>query len=115
MLIDELLKDYITESNKQGEFTIKGDHKNGNKAAKKIQQILEKLVELHSDSKLLELLNDSNKWTQLWAATHTLEVNEAEALKKLEELKNENIPHISMSAKYTIMGWKEGNLKYRKK
>ena len=103
MEIKELLNQYRIEASKHGECTETGDYKNGNKAYKKLQNILQKITDMKAEERLLDLFNDSNKWVQLWSATHFLKSNEKQALKKLEELQKENIPHISTSAKYTIM------------
>ena len=90
-----------------------GNSKEVNKAHKEINIVLNELISINEDIKLVDLLNDEDKWIQLCAATHLLEVEETKALKTLNIIKNENIQFLSLIAETTIDEWNEGNLKFR--
>ncbi len=47
---------------------------------------------------LLSLYDDPNPAVQCWAAAHTLELDEAMALTKLEQLETPGIPVVSLDA-----------------
>jgi|GEM_PF-4166001 len=72
------------------------------------------LVKAGEGKNLLELYSDPNPWVQSWAASHALEIDENSALRKLAELESADIPLVSTSAKYTIQGWKAGQLRFMK-
>ena len=70
------------------------------------------LIKTNEVTKILELLEDEDLWVQLWAASHSLEIDEVKALKKLTEIQEAGIPLVSSSAKYTIEAWNAGELRY---
>ncbi len=103
METNKLINEYKLEAEKYGECTEKGNIKNVNKAADNLYGIYQKLANASEVSKLKVLFDDPNKWVQLWAATDLLRSKDNSALKKLQELEKENIPHISADVKYIIM------------
>lgn len=81
-----------------------------NKYAKKIINCYLQLKELGKVNELYKLLKSENENVRLWAATHTLQTNEAEAKRVLEELAAE--PGLNaFSAEMTLSEWEKGNLK----
>ena len=48
----------------------------------------------------------------MWAAAHTLEIDESKALEKLKQLESAKILHISFDAEYTIKEWIAGDLHF---
>jgi hypothetical protein len=56
--------------------------------------------------------DDVDPSVQCWPAAHTLEIDEARAWAKLEQLEKSGNPHVSMDAKYTIQEWKNGELRF---
>lgn len=59
---------------------------------------------------LEKFLSHKNEYLVLWAATHLLPYSEKNAIKTLSNLTESN-SLVSIEAKYTLLEWKEGNLK----
>jgi hypothetical protein len=108
-----LLDEYRGVASDHGKHTQQGDHKKANVAHDRLGEILKSFVAAEEDQQLFSLYEDSDQWVQAWAAAHTLEIDEARAIAKLEELQMAEIPLVSMGAKYTIQEWKSGDLKFR--
>jgi hypothetical protein len=81
-----------------------------NKYAKKIINCYLQLRELGKISELSSLLNSENENVRLWAATHTLRTNEAEAKRILHDLAGKSGLN-AFSAEMTLSEWEKGNLK----
>lgn len=108
-----LIDEYRTVAGDHGRHTQEGDHKKANAAHDRLAEILKALVSANDDDQLFSLYDDADPHVQLWAATHTLELDQARAVAKLDEIRQAEIPLASMSARYTIQSWKEGDLKFR--
>ncbi|MCY2963553.1 MAG: hypothetical protein NT069_07875, partial [Planctomycetota bacterium] len=63
-------------------------------------------------ARLFELYDDNDVWVQIWAASHTLEIDEERALEKLKQLENSRVPLIATIAKHTAVEWKSGRLRF---
>jgi hypothetical protein len=96
-----------------GRFTREGESEEGNAVFEQLTKALESLVAAGEDHLLVNLFDDADPWVQLWAATHSPEIAEDQALEKLRSLQAVKIPLTSMSAKYTIQSWSEGLLHFR--
>ena len=81
-----------------------------NKYAKKIINCYLQLKELGKTNELSRLLNSENENVCLWAATHALPTNEAEAKQVLQQLAVKSGLN-AFSAEMTLSEWEKGNLK----
>ena len=108
-----LIDDYKSAAEAHGEGTKEGNSKKANKAYKDLNKVLAELIAQGEDSALLGLLDDPNVWVQLWAAAHTLEVDEQQARAKLQSIVDAAIPIACLDARYTLQGWDSGDLKFR--
>ncbi|WP_127115980.1 DUF2019 domain-containing protein [Shimia sediminis] len=97
-----------------GNYTRSGDAKKTNHSHDELQKVLADLIAENADRLLFALFKDDDTSVQLWAAAHTLELDENRAINKLQDLSDLNVPLVSMSARYTIKGWKAGGLRVRK-
>jgi hypothetical protein len=113
IIMSNLIKEYQTAAKDHGTWTRGGDSDKTNAAHEKMHEVLAALVAAREDGQLFTLYDDSDPWVQLWAATHTLEVDAARATAKLESLQRSGIPLASMCAKYTLQSWKDGDLRFR--
>jgi hypothetical protein len=95
-----------------GVSTEEGNSDGANVSYELLQKVYFELMNTGNPETLLTLFDDPNPWVQLCAAGHALEIDEPSALTKLGQLETENIPLISTSAKYTILGWKAGQLRF---
>lgn len=59
---------------------------------------------------LKELMDNENPGVCAWAAYFLLTIDEENAKAKLKEIETLKIPHLSMSAEYTLKEWEAGNL-----
>jgi hypothetical protein len=107
-----LLDDYRRYAVDHGKHTLEGDADATNTAYDHLQDVFAAILKAGMGKELFPLYNDPDPWVQSWAAAHTLEVDELQALAKLSELESAGIPHVSTSAKYTIEGWKNGELRF---
>lgn len=106
-----LLQEYKRHAAAHGMHSEEGDSEAANKSYDLLQKTFLELMKLDKGRELLALYDDPNAWVQSWAASHSLQIDEASALKKLAELEAAGIPLVSTSAKYTIQGWKAGQLR----
>jgi hypothetical protein len=111
---EKLIARYREWAKIHGEGTVSGDFKSANKAYKKLTAILEQLSSECCDEELFRLYLDDDPWVQNWAAVHTLEIDEQRASRKLQELVDAKIPLLSSGARYTLAGWRAGELQFRR-
>ncbi len=107
-----LLDEYRRHAADYGAHVIEGDADASNESYDRVQRAFISLVNEGKGNELFRLYDDSDPSVQCWAAAHTLEIDEARALAKLEQLEKSGIPHISTDAKYTIQEWKNGALRF---
>jgi hypothetical protein len=112
-MIETLLSDYRVSAIAHGSATIEGNSRKTNRAYDRLHETLNKIANSNEDNALLEFFNDTEVWVQLWAAAHSLEIDADKATAKLQSLADAEIPLISMSARYTIKEWENGNLSFR--
>ena len=110
--MDALFDNYRRHAVDHGKHTLEGDADATNAAYDQLQDAFAAIVKAGQGQGLFRLYGDVDPWVQSWAATHTLEIDEVRALGKLRELENRGISHVSTSAKYTIQGWKNGELRF---
>ncbi len=110
---EEFLSKYRECAVEHGEQSIAGNSVAANKAHDQLLAILKSLCEINADGAIMSLLNDETPSVRLWAAAHSLEINEEKALTTLNKLSSAGVPIISMSARYTVQGWQNGELRVR--
>ncbi len=104
------LGDYRTAASTHAEATRAGDHERANSAYGLLDKALGTLAEQERQDSLFTLYDDDEPYVQLWAASHTLELDEPRALSKLEELESAGLPLVSLGAKHTRKAWLNGEL-----
>jgi hypothetical protein len=109
----DLITKYEEAAIAHGNGTTSGDSNKTNKAYNTLNVTLREITSLGEDENLFTLYNNKNPWARLWAATHTLEVDEKRAIKKLQYISDEGIPIASISARYTLQEWEQGDLTFR--
>jgi len=107
-----MLDEYRQHAADHGLHTRQGNADASNAAYDRLQRLLIALATQGMRHELFQLYDDMDPWVQGWAAAHTLEVDEARALAKLEALERAAIPHVGTDAKYTIQEWKSGALRF---
>lgn len=112
-MIEDLISDYKDTAILHGNGTMSGNKRKANQAYTRLQNILKKITEIDEDKALLDLFSDENVWVRLWAAAHSLEIDETKAKKNLRHLADAEIPIVSMNARYTLQEWDNGSLKFR--
>jgi hypothetical protein len=104
-------EEYHRYAVEHGLMTQEGDSRAANSAHDKLFDAARQLIKNGSGGLILSLFCDPDMWVQLWAATHALEIDEPIAVTKLDELANAGVPLVSMSARYTLQSWRNGELK----
>jgi hypothetical protein len=112
MMISKYLDDFIRHSIDSWKYMYEGDAENSNIAHDCLRDTYNTIVKIGKVDSLFALYDHPELCVQARAAARTLEVNEAKALAKLEQLEKAHIPFISSDAKYTIIEWKAGNLHF---
>ena len=107
-----LLDEYRRHAVDQGAFMTEGDGDASNASYDRLQDAFVSLAREGKRRQLFNLYDDDDPWVQSWAAAHTLEIDEARALTKLEQLVNLGIPLVSSCAKHAIEEWKSGELRF---
>ncbi len=106
-----LLDEYRRHACDQGAAMLEGEGDASNSAYDRLQDALVSLIRAGRRHELFGLYDDLDPWVQSWAAAHTLEIDEARALAKLEQLQKSENPHVSSCAKFAIEEWKNGALR----
>lgn len=116
--LETLIKVYIDNAVIQGESTLNGDYKTGNKAVKKVTKIY-KLMEQDNQLaiQMLDVLfKDNHINVRIWAAAHALglKIKISEAIAILEEISNKEEGGIlEFNAEMSLKIYKErGYLKF---
>lgn len=109
-LMDTITK-YRNAAIAHGEASETGDWKTVNKNYDIVSECYAKLKSsAEGRKKIIELMDDLNKYAQLWAATHSLPLDHR-AQEKLSLLSKE--PGIlGFNAEMTLEEWRKGNLKF---
>ena len=105
--MESIKSKYRLLSIEHGKAIDKGDYKKANKLHDKITGLYSLLK---SKSKLVileELFGDDNDSVKLWSATHSLVINENEALRILKEIKNKSSKIEGLTASTTLHMWSE--------
>lgn len=112
-MIDDLIKRYRDAAVAHSEGTQSGNSQKTNRAYDIVTETLREMTKSGCDDRLFSLYEDENVSVQVWAAVHTLELNEKKALLKLQCIVDKGIPILSMGARYSIQEWKNGKLRFR--
>lgn len=114
MATDErkLIDRYIDLAIAYGNTMDSTDYKKTNLYYDQLQKVFRDLVRLGCDDKLFDLRDHVNVWVKLWAATHTLELDEKESVKVLNKI-GQTGGMTAYVAKNTIQEWDLKNLKFR--
>ena len=111
-MISPKLNSYIHHAGENGRCCFEEDSEAANAAYWALAREYEILVNNGELNLLFSLYEHDNKWVQIWAAAHPLEVDEARALAKLQQLLKAPEQFVSHSAKYTLQEWKLGELHF---
>jgi hypothetical protein len=106
-----LLGNYRLHAVEHAASTERGDAEATNSAYDRLQEAYATILRSGHANELVSLLEDVEPAVQLWAAADLLKVEENLAAAKLEELASADIPHVSLSAYWTLREWNAGTLK----
>jgi hypothetical protein len=110
--MEALLAEYRRHASDHGAFSAQFDADGCNAAYEQLNEAFHALIQARRRRELFSLYDDSDPSVQCWAATHTLEVDEARALDKLKQIEAVDIPLISAGVKHIVREWKSGALRY---
>ncbi len=109
----DLISKYAAAARKHGEGTRTGDYKLANRSYNTLMTLLKEISRKSADNLLLTLFDNEDVWVQIWAAAHSLETFEKQARAKLQSIAESAIPLAGTNAKYTLIEWDKGNIKFR--
>ncbi len=107
MCFDHPLDQYISSAKSHGEASVSGDHKKANDSYDRIIASFKKLKAIGRSDRLLGLLSHDDANVRLWAATHSLEWDEGEAIRTLRALAASD-EFASFSAQVILEQWDKG-------
>jgi len=112
--IGELIAKYRRHAVEHGAATEAGDYKKGNAHHDRLIEVLGDLRQhgAQGEQALLDLMRDESASARIWAATHSLSVDEAQARRALESLSAEP-GIIGFEAQMVLSEWDKGNLRSR--
>ena len=110
--MESLLNQYRRHASDHKACTAEGDADRCNAAYGRLHDVFHALIRERKRNELFNLYEDTDPAVQLWAAVHTLEVDEARALDKLRQIEILGIPHVSTDVRYIIPEWKSGALRF---
>jgi len=107
----ELIERYVLHAQEHGKSTLAGDFKTTNKHHDELLKILDELLNLGDEGNklLLSLLQHENESVSLWAASHTLKIDEKQAKEKLKEIMKSD-SFFNFDAEMILQEWDAGNL-----
>ena len=110
--IGDLIANYRRHAAEHGAATEAGDHKEGNAHHDRLIEVVGALRRrgAEGDHALLDLLSDENPWVRIWAATHSLTIDEAQAHRTLDSLSTEP-GIIGFDAQMVLTEWEKGSLR----
>jgi hypothetical protein len=112
MMIAKYLDDFIRHSMDHWKYSHEGDSEKANISYDCLCNTYNTIVKIGKVDSLFALYDHPELCVQARAATRTLEINEAKALAKLEQLEKADDPHISFDAEQIIISWKAGKLHF---
>jgi hypothetical protein len=103
---------FIAEATEHGHCAESGDYKKGNAAFDRMTAAVAELRERadRGASVLIELLNHSNGWVRLGAATHLLPLRADLASQVLEDLASGPRSQLEFDAMMVLREWRAGRL-----
>jgi Domain of unknown function (DUF2019) len=104
---------YVAAALQHGECTRRGDSDAGNKA---YARMIDALRELRAEpdggkNALSELINNSDDWVKVWAATHLLPLSEGVACAALNRVASGPPSLAEFNAKIVLKQWRAGRLR----
>lgn len=109
IIVKQYLEEFEENVIKQHEYTLVGDWKTGNKAAKKIHRAFKKIKEKHGIDQLFLLTKSNKSEVKLMAAVYCLPAFTSECLAICEEIQREDNSILSLGAGQTIKNWNNGD------
>ena len=104
---DRALDLYTSSAKAHGDASLEGDHKRANVSYDQLIKCFKELRKSGKSDKLLGLFNHSDPNVRLWAATHSLELDEQKAVAMLRELATAD-NFSSFSAQMILDQWEKG-------
>jgi hypothetical protein len=108
--LDTILELFASACVKHTAATEQGDSRAANKSYGQIVKAAGCLKKEDQLAALQAFFPHENPGLRIWAATYTLSVLEEEALKVLETIAQQSIPHHSFTAKTILKEWDKQNL-----
>jgi hypothetical protein len=110
MNTEELINGFIEATKKSHQHTLDGNWRKGNAEIKKINEIVSKLKASGESAMnlLLDLTSSDDLHVALMAAVYCMRFSTKKCLSTLTHLATLDVPHISSSAKYSIINWTNG-------
>lgn len=107
-----LIQKYIEYAIEHERYTLSGDFKNGNKAHKKLTQIIEniRVENVEVKKEFYDLLNYNNDSVKIWTAVTLIATFKDKCVKVLTEISKNNNTILSLNAETTLEVWKKGML-----
>jgi hypothetical protein len=104
---------YITEATEYGRCSEAADSKKVNAAYHRLAAVLTRLRASsdRGESILVDLVNHSNGWVRLWAATDLLPLRAELASSALEKLASGRPGGLRLDAEMVLKEWRAGRLK----
>ncbi|MBV8189004.1 MAG: DUF2019 domain-containing protein [Alphaproteobacteria bacterium] len=104
---------YIAEATEYGRCSEMADSKKVNAAYHRLAAVLTRMRagSDRGESILIDLVNHSNGWVRLWAATDLLPLRAELASSTLEELAAGSPGELRFDAKMVLREWRAGRLK----
>jgi Domain of unknown function (DUF2019) len=107
----QLLEEYRRYASEHGKHIKEADPDRSNVAHDNLHKTFLSLIAAGRGQDLILLFDDPDESVQLWAAAHSLEVDERKALEKLQAIADA-ASFVSLDAKYTIEEWRSGELRF---
>ncbi len=107
--IEKAVAKYTRAAAAHGAATETGDYKQANAAARTIAWAYRELIDLGAQESVVGLLQEADRGVKLWAASHALSLQPAEAKRVLMELAQKPNSLIAASAEMTLREWKKSN------
>ena len=103
------LEEYVRWVTEYGLASDNADSVKTNKAYDRIMASYRNLQESEATAELLSLLDHSDPWVRVWAASHTLHLNEDKARSALEKIPDKQ-GALSLNAAMVLEQWDDGTL-----
>jgi len=110
--LEDAINSFITGAEKHALANETGDYKTGNKYYRLIIKSICYLYDNNATYSLIPLLDNPNVGVRLWAAYALLPFESDKAESVLTKVMNERSDIHHVDAKYTLIEWRKGTLKF---